>query len=97
MILCCVMLLGLLPMTALAATQIEAISAGIDVPKAGEKFDFTAEGSCEEYAVGNVYWYNVRTGEKMSTSSVAQAGQTYEVRIAIQTKSGYTIDGNTWV
>ncbi len=95
MLLCCVMLLGLLPMTALAATKIEAIYAGIDVPTAGEKFDFTAEGSCEEYTVGNVSWYHLSTGERMSTTSVAQAGQTYEVRIAIQTKSGYTIDGNT--
>ena len=95
MLLCCVMLLGLLPMTALAATEIKAIHVGIDEPTAGEKFDFTAEGSCAEYTVGNVYWYHVSTGEKMSTISVAQAGQAYEVRIAIQTKSGYYIGGNT--
>ena len=49
MLLCCVMLLGLLPMTALAATEIKAIYVGIDEPGAGESFDFTAEGSCEEY------------------------------------------------
>ena len=95
MALCCVMLLGLLPMTALAATKIEAISVGIDAPTAGAKFDFTAEGSCAEYTVGTVSWYHLSTGERMSTTSVAQAGQTYEVQIAIQTKSGYVIDGNT--
>ena len=95
MALCCVMLLGLLPMTALAATKIRTISTGIDVPTAGGKFDFTAEGSCAEYTVGNVYWYHADTGERMTASSVAQAGQNYEVRIAIQTASGYVIDGNT--
>lgn len=94
MALCCVMLLGLLPMTALAATKIRTISTGIDAPTAGGKFDFTAEGSCAEYTVGNVYWYHADTGERMTASSVAQAGQNYEVRIAIQTASGYVIDGN---
>ena len=95
MLLCCVMLLGLLPMTALAATEIKAIYVGIDEPGAGESFDFTAEGSCEEYTVGNVSWYHVGTGKKMNTTSVAEAGQMYEVRIAIQTKSGYYIGGYT--
>ena len=95
LLLSCVMLLGLLPMATQAATQIEAIRVGIDVPTAGEKFDFTAEGSCEEYTVGNVSWYHLSTGKKMSTTSVAEAGQTYEVRIQVSSKSGYSISGNT--
>ena len=94
-LLCSVMLLGMLPVTAMAATEINAVSAGIDMPKAGEKFDFTAEGSCAEYTVGSVYWYHLSTGAKMSSASVAEAGQTYEVIIQISPKSGYYVGGYT--
>ena len=92
-LLCSIMLLGLLPITAMAADKIEVISADIDMPKAGEKFDFTAEGSCSEYTIGNVYWYHMGSGERMSSASVAQAGQNYEVLIQVSPKSGYYIGG----
>ena len=94
LLLSCVMLLGLLPMTTLAA-HIDSFNVWIDTPAAGETFDFDAETDTHECDVGKVRWFDARTNEEMDATSVAQAGQRYEVKIQLIPARGYSIGPNT--
>lgn len=89
------MALILLPTTAMASAVIESFNVWIDEPKAGEKFDFTAETDSDECTVGNVYWYDLTSGEQLDSNAVAQGSQRYEVKIKVDAVSGYRIVPDT--
>ncbi|MBR5284191.1 MAG: hypothetical protein IKU27_04005, partial [Clostridia bacterium] len=93
LMLCCIMALGLLPTTALAAnTTIDRVNVQIDTPMAGEAFDFEGETATYECRAGLVRWWDTTNNQEMNKNSVAQAGRRYKVEITVYANSGYTFN-----
>ena len=87
MLLCCVMLLGLLPITALAAT-ITQVTVTIDAPQAGKAPDYSAKLSGNDYdfkttsasnpfVVNGINWYDETAGNDLTATHKFIAGHTY--------------------
>ncbi len=100
------MLLGLLPMTAMAATSIPAVSITLDAPAIGASPDYTAEfpSGAQYYSVTNngdtfrndIYWSDDTDGTFVyPASSVFQAGHRYKVVIYLTPQEGYTFTRNS--
>ena len=93
-LLCFVMLLGLLPTTALAAetTVITSANATITKPVGGEKPDSNPAPTGEGYTVRFVKWY---LGEEPFTDvdvneGTFEAGKSYALRVTFELKEGYS-------
>ena len=100
------MLLGLLPMTAMAATSIPSVSITLDAPAIGASPDYTAEfpSGAQYYSVTNngdtfrndIYWGDDTDGTFVyPASSVFQAGHRYKVVIYLTPQEGYTFTRNS--
>lgn len=104
MLLCCVMLLGLLPMTALAAT-ITQVTVTIDAPKEGKAPDYSATLSGKNYAlkttsasnpfvVSGVNWYDETAGYDLTATAKFIAGHTYTATVYLVPAAGYQFTGS---
>lgn len=90
--LCMIIVLGILPTSVFAAKEMFTTNEitnvtiiGIDAPKAGEKFDFTAEESSQKYNIIKVAWQaQYRNDYITSTSSTAAAGTKYTVYVVLE-------------
>ena len=97
-LLCFVMLIGLLPTTALAAGEITQVKLTITEPTIGANLDFTADvDGASPYTVTGVDWttrwdaYYVRHNE----STIVETGQPYTVYIYLEPKEGYSFAADT--
>lgn len=95
-VLCLAMVLAMLPVTASAAKakfnkEIELVKIdGIDAPKAGEPFDFTATVNSNMYKVVAVVWQRQYNDRYLSQTSIASAGVKYSVQVYLEvTDSDY--------
>jgi len=86
-ILCCVMLLGLLPMTALAI-NVSRVEVQIEAPVAGKPLDAAPTGNTDQYTVGS------GGGNVASRSATARIRGVKPCRVAAL--MGYTTLGATW-
>ena len=93
-LLCFVILLGMLPITALAAetTVITSANATITKPVGGEKPDSNPAPTGEGYTVRFVKWY---LGEEPFTDvdvneGTFEAGKSYALRVTFELKEGYS-------
>ncbi|MBQ8249334.1 MAG: hypothetical protein IJY93_05560 [Clostridia bacterium] len=87
-----VLLIGCLSTSVFAAKEMfttyeitNVTIIGIDAPKAGEKFDFTAEENSQKYNIIKVAWQaQYRDDYITSTSSTAAAGTKYTVFVVLE-------------
>ncbi len=93
-----VMLVGLMPMTTLAASEITGVELTITEPTIGANLDFTADvDGASPYTVTGVDWttrwdaYYVRHNE----STIVETGQPYTVYIYLEPKEGYSFAADT--
>lgn len=104
MLLCCVMLLGLLPMTALAAT-ITQVTVTIDAPQAGKAPDYSAKLSGDDYdfkttsasnpfVVNGINWYDETAGNDLTATHKFIAGHTYTATVFLVPATGYQFSGS---
>ena len=104
MLLCCVMLLGLLPMTALAAT-ITQVTVTIDAPQAGKAPDYSAKLSGDDYdfkttsasnpfVVNGINWYDETAGNDLTATHKFVAGHTYTATVFLVSATGYQFSGS---
>ena len=68
----------------------------LDVPASGEKFDFTASTTSDNYFVNSISWKDVTANKNINENDVAIAGHKYEVEIFIRVKDGckLKVDGD---
>jgi len=91
-ILCIIMMLGILSISANAAKemfttyQIEDVTiTGIDAPAAGEHFDFTAEETSQKYNIIKVAWKSQYGSDYITnTFEAASAGTKYTVYVVLE-------------
>ena len=93
-----VMLMGMMPMTTLAASEITEVELTITEPTIGALLDFTADvDAASSYTVTGVDWttrwdaYYVRHNE----STIVETGQPYTVYIYLEPKEGYSFAADT--
>jgi len=93
-----VMLVGMMPMTTLAASEIREVELIITEPTIGANLDFTADvDGASPYTVTGVDWttrwdaYYVRHNE----STIVETGQPYTVYIYLEPKEGYSFAADT--
>jgi len=90
--LCLMLMIGAFPISGFAAKEMfstyeitDVTITGIDAPKAGEKFDFTAEEVSQKYNIIKVAWQaQYRNDYITSTSSTASAGTKYTVFVVLE-------------
>lgn len=94
MILCCVLLLGLLPTTTLAVERdamdqaIETVSIRINPPSPGSSLSYQATpGDSNYYTVNSVKWYDHTAGSYVQSGTLAVDGHEYVVEITVSTVS----------
>lgn len=95
----CIMLIGLLPVTVFAAVTVEAADVIIGYPVHLANPDGFAQiygGSCQidtsinsDGYVNGVRWKNLRNGAYMSENDTFVGGRDYELSICLITKNGY--------
>ncbi len=68
----------------------------LDVPASGEKFDFTASTTSDNYFVNSISWKDITANKNINENDVAIAGHKYEVEIFIRVKDGckLKVDGD---
>ena len=105
LLLCVVMLLGIVPLTAGAAEQIEFVRVEMQLPFAGQTINYGADVSpsdeCEldtDYAsegvISGVKWMDA-SGMNIPRGTVLEAGNDYTVRIYVRAKAGYIFEDGT--
>ena len=98
MLLCCVMLLGLLPTTVLAAT-VKRVDVTIDAPQAGKAPDYSAKLSGNDYdfkttsasnpfVVNGINWYDETAGNDLTATHKFIAGHTYTATVFLVPDTG---------
>ena len=88
-----VMLLGMLPTTALAADKIDQVSLALDVPVIGQTLDFTPTAGAESYEVASVRWlkdWGEHGNMLCDVYHTVEPGEPYTARIYINPKDGYS-------
>ena len=104
MLLCCVMLLGLLPTTVLAAT-VKRVDVTIDAPQAGKAPDYSAKLSGNDYdfkttsasnpfVVNGINWYDETAGNDLTATHKFVAGHTYTATVFLVSATGYQFSGS---
>lgn len=92
-LLCFVMLLGLLPTTALAADKINQVSLTLDVPVIGKTLDFTPTADAVNYEITSVRWlkdWGEHGNMLCDEYHKVEPGEPYTVRIYINPTEGNT-------
>lgn len=92
-LLCFVMLLGLLPTTALAADEINQVSLTLDVPVIGKTLDFTPTADAGNYEITSVRWlkdWGEHGNMLCDEYHKVEPGEPYTVRIWINPTEGNT-------
>ena len=91
LLLCFVMLVGLLPATALAAEEITQVELTLDVPVIGNTLDFEPTAGAGDYEVASVKWlkdWGEHGNMLCDVYHKVEPGEPYTVRIYIDPKEG---------
>ena len=92
-LLCFVMLLGLLPTTALAADGITQVKLALDVPVIGQTLDFEPTAEAGNYEITSVRWlkdWGEHGNMLCDEYHKVEPGEPYTVRIWINPEEGYS-------
>ena len=92
-LLCFVMLLSLLPTTALAAGEIDKVELTLDVPTIGNTLDFKPTTGAENYKITSVRWlkdWGEHGNMLCDEYHKVEPGEPYTVRIWINPEEGYS-------
>ena len=93
LLLCFVMLIVLLPPTALAAGEITQVELTLDVPAIGHTLDFEPTAGGEDYEITSVRWlkdWGEHGNMLCDVYHTVEPGEPYTVRIWINPKEGYS-------
>ena len=88
-----VMLVGMMPTTALAEDKINQVSLTFDVPVIGQTLDFTPTADAGNYEITSVRWlkdWGEHGNMLCDTYHTVEPGEPYTVRIYINPKEGYS-------
>ncbi len=88
-LLCLVMVLSFLPVTAGAATTIHSISLTLSYPNAGQTPSDTATCNGSGYRVAAMDWLDRHEDRYLEAGDKIQAGHSYEVTVWVEASSGY--------
>jgi len=93
LLLCFVMLVGLMPTTALAANEITQVELTLDVPSIGHTLDFEPTVGAGNYEITSVRWlkdWGEHGNMLCDVYHTVDPGEPYTVRIWINPKEGYS-------
>ena len=91
-----VMLVGLLPVAAMAATTIVSADAIVTVPANGLfALKSVTSAEPEKYSVEVDCWYKVSDGKLVYPTQTFVEGERYTLRVRFKAQSGYSFDQNT--
>ena len=93
LLLCFVILVGLMPTTALAADEITQVELTLDVPSIGHTLDFEPTAGAGNYEITSVRWlkdWGEHGNMLCDVYHTVEPGEPYTVRIWINPKEGYS-------
>ena len=97
-LLCCLLLVGLLPISAGANTVVNGVYLSLAFPEAGKTPPGTATWLSEGYSVHAIDWLDRETGNYLDPGDPIVAGHSYTATLWIEADDGYDfncVDDNT--
>lgn len=89
LLLCLVLAVGLLPLSAAAATEVKEIKLTLDYPEAGKTPPGTATWLTQGYSIYAIDWYDRTANRFLETGEKIQADHQYRATLWVMAMSGY--------
>lgn len=84
-----VFVIGLLPITAQAATEVKEVKLTLEYPEAGKTPPGTATWLTQGYSIYSIDWLDLTTDTYLETGEKIQAGHKYRAVMWVEAMSGY--------
>lgn len=98
LLLCLVLIVGILPLSASAATEVSSVSLSLDYPEAGKNPPGTATWYGNGYSLYDIEWFDRSTNKFLEPGDTIQAGHQYQAVLWVEAHDGYvfsSVDDNT--